>query len=112
MIKSIQYVYDHLVCEFNHWDICISGLLSINDKYYYCKIINSDDPDEYNYEDYEIFDINWTEECQEYLDDYRVAYKHWFYENRKRSSYNGWLLKWFSDKWDKRNPIKENIINV
>lgn len=100
---SSQWVYTNLICEFGHWDICLTGLVDRNGEKWFCKVC---DPDEEDVK-YTILPVKWTEECDEYLTDYRVAYKHWFHEGAKRCSYDGWPLVWFGDKWKHRNPIEE-----
>lgn len=110
MVKSFEWVYEHLVCEFNHWDICLIGLVEFNGKKYLCKANNDDDSECSRKCSYTLYEIDWNEECDEYLEDYKVAYKHWFHENGKRPYlYNNWDLSWFSEKWKHRNPIEERI---
>lgn len=105
MKKDKKWVYEHLVCEFDHWDFCLAGLVKVDEKYFYCKFLGD------KTKTYEILPINWTEECQEYLDDYAVAYKHWFYvDGHRTESYNHWDLSWFSEKWGHRSPIEESVI--
>jgi hypothetical protein len=102
-IVPFDWVYDNLICEFDHWDICLTGLVDRNGERWLCRVI---DPDVENVQ-YKLTPIEWTSECEEYLEDYRVAYKHWFHENGKRGMYNGWPLAWFAEKWQKRNPIAQ-----
>lgn len=100
---SIEWVYEHLVCEFDHWDICLAGLVSDGGVYRLARVIDPEADDV----QYTLHDIHWTDECNEYLEDYRVAYAHWFHTNGKRETrYGGWDLGWFSDKWQHRNPIE------
>lgn len=112
MVQSLDWVYDHLVCEFGHWDICLSGLVEFEGDKYFCKVVNPDA----KYEDddtkvlYAISPIVWNNECTEYLEDYRKAYLHWFHKDGKRCSYDGRPLDWFSEKWKHRNPIAEQAV--
>lgn len=107
MIVPIRFVYKHLVCEFDHWDICITGLIFKDGKYWFCKLLGDESQDN---PEYLLTRCLWTEECEEYLDDYRVAYKHWVYKNGKRlESYGGQDLSWFSEKWNGRNPIEDSL---
>lgn len=105
IIMPLRWVYDHLICEFTHWDICLTGLVEHNDERWFCEVC--DNGYEENVE-YKLYPVLWNAECDEYLKDYRVAYKHWFHEDGKRPwSYNGWDLSWFRDKWQDRNPIAD-----
>lgn len=114
MLISYNFMKKHLVCEFDHWDICLKGLIEVKGIRYYCKIAG-------NYWDnnmlkYEVTKVILDKECEEYLEDYKIAYKHWFPINGQRPPYNGWDLSWFDKKWKKRNPIielaaKQNEIN-
>lgn len=97
MKKSRKWVKEHLVCEFTHYDFCLSGLV-FDQKYKVCIIDKSC---------YLIFEINWTCECDEYLADYKLAYHHWFKDGK---AYDGRDLSWFKQKWNGRNPIMENKI--
>lgn len=104
--QPIKWVYDHLICEFNHWDICLTGLVEVDG----IKMLATVEP-EYDGNchqeeiDYTLQEIAWDAECDEYLEDYRVAYKHWFHP--RKVNYDGRSLEWFSDKWQRRNPIEE-----
>lgn len=105
VIVPLRWVYDHLICEFDHWDICLNGLVDRNGERWFCEVCG--DGLEENIE-YKLRPVSWNAECDEYLEDYRVAYKHWLYEyGRRPHSYNGWDLSWFHDKWQGRNPIAE-----
>ena len=103
-IKSRKWVYKHLVCEFSHWDVCLTGLIKYKDTYYFCSIIDIDSCAD----KYKIYPINWTKECEEYLADYYKAYQHWFYTKGRRGIYDGRDLTWFNKKWKKRNPIENH----
>lgn len=104
--KTLRWVYEHLVCEFDHYDCCIVGLVEVDGVNLLCRV-------EPEYESlpedqsatYTLHDIAWDAECDEYLEDYRVAYKHWFHP--RQDNYDGRSLKWFGDKWQGRNPIEE-----
>lgn len=103
MTRSFEWTYKHLICEFDHWDICLSGLVEYDNKKWLCKPINSTK----KRPDYRLYLIEWDEECQEFLDDYKVVYRHWVYENRKRkNAYNG-DSSWFLEKWKNYNPIEK-----
>lgn len=99
-IVSIEYVYERLVCEFSHWDVCLWGLIKRDEDYWYCWL-HDDDP-----LTYKIAPIDWNAECDEYLADYRRAYRHWFHP---RTDYEGWDLDWFSEKWGNRQPIRDQV---
>lgn len=105
-IKDKRFIYDHLVCEFGHWDLCVSGLLLIDGAHHACRLVpednETDDPPRYK-----IWPVTWTEECEEYLTDYRASYAHWFYIDGARPQYDGRDLTWFRTKWERRNPILE-----
>lgn len=108
IVKNLQFVYKYLVCEFDHYDFCLKGLIKIGTRYFVCiNIRGRDDPEEEIY--YNLYPIELDEECNEYLEDYRVAYKHWFHEGHERCQYLCWDLSWFSEKWKHRNPIIEKI---
>ena len=100
VIVPLWWVYEHLICEFQHWDICLTGLVDRNGERWFCEV--------YGDAEYMLRPVAWNAECDEYFADYRVAYKHWCREGGKRSwSYGGWDLSWFRDKWQGRNPIEE-----
>jgi len=102
---SLDWVYDHIVCEFDHWDICLVGLVERDDEKLLCRVVNqyADDVK------YTLHPIKWDETCQEYLEDYQVAYKHWCYiDGVRQSSYTGKSIEWFHDKWGNTDPIEEN----
>lgn len=108
IIKHYKFVYKYLVCEFDHYDYCLKGLVKVGNRYFVCITTNMDgNPEEEIY--YNLFQVNLDKECLEYLDDYRVAYKHWFHEGKPRCQYLHWDLTWFSEKWKHRNPILEQI---
>ena len=111
IMVNIDYIYKNLICEFTHWDICLTGLINHEGEKWYCEIGEDcqDSEDEDEIQEYKIYPVDWNDECEEYLKDYRVAYKHWFHEGNPRCSYDGWPLKWFSEKWPDENPIKNNI---
>ncbi len=104
VIVPLRRVYENLICEFDHWDICLTGLVERDGERWFCEVCGQYEEDI----EYKLRPVKWNAECDEYLEDYRVAYKHWFYENGKRPySYNGWDLSWFEEKWQHRNPIAE-----
>ena len=103
MIVSHEWVYNHLICEFDHWDICLDGLVDKDGEKWWCTLVSPNPPDEYL-----LSPIEWTDECTEYLEDYRKAYVHWFYENGKKPPYDGRPLNWFSEKWP-NNPIEQAV---
>lgn len=106
---DIDFVYKYLVCEFDHWDICLEGLVEIYSFMYFCEIVSTNISNRKSVQ-YALYPIYWTDECQEFLEDYGVAYKHLFFQNgKKQYQYNGWPLKWFEEKWQHRNPIKDQI---
>ena len=100
---SRDWVYDHLICEFEHWDVCVKGLVGRDGERLFAEIVDETD-DEITYA---LRPIAWTPECDEYLADYRTSYAHWFHEGKPRQLYDGRDLKWFADKWAGRNPIAE-----
>lgn len=101
-LRSKAYVYEHLICEFDHWDFCLVGLCKIDEKYFVCKVIDTRNRKDLKYS---LKEVEMTKERMEYLEDYRKAYYHWFYEDGKRGTrYDGRDLKWFNDKWQ-TNPI-------
>ena len=103
VIVPLEWVYDHLICEFSHWDICLKGLVLRNGERWFCWL-----GDQYCDDvQYTIRKVNWTPECDEYLDDYRAAYVHWFHEGKPRCNYDGRPLDWFAEKWKHRNPIED-----
>jgi hypothetical protein len=112
IVVSAKWLRAHLICEFNHWDVCLDGLAEHDGDKWFCKIAKEDAAYDHCLPlEYELHRVAWDEECEEYLADYRVAYKHWFWENGKRPySYGGWALGWFREKWNGRNPIKERAM--
>lgn len=103
VIMPLGWVYEHLICEFDHWDICLKGLVDRNGERWFCWVGDAycDDVQ------YTLRKVDWTALCDEYLEDYRVAYEHWFHEGKPRGSYDGRPLDWFNEKWGHRNPIEE-----
>jgi hypothetical protein len=109
-ILTIDQVYDQLICEFTHWDICLTGLINYNGERCFCEVEGWWGPeDDHKDIKYTIHKIDWTSECEEYLSDYRKAYNHWFYKDKIREEYDGRPLKWFGVKWGGRNPIEEQV---
>lgn len=106
MVKDSKWVYDRLVCEFDHYDYCFSGLIKHRNKFWFVKVNEFPEGGSRNAK-YAVSNIDWNAECEEYLADYRVAYAHCFHEKGRRPAYNGWPLAWFTEKWDRRNPIEE-----
>jgi len=110
MTVDIDYVYSRLVCEFNHYDICIDGIIEVDGVKKFCKLYD-DHLETDRIAEYEIYDVDWTSECLEYLDDYMKTFNHWCYKNCKRQrgldEYTK-NIKWFNEKWDK-NPIRKQI---
>lgn len=97
------FVYSNLICSFDHFDVCISGLVRVKGEYMLCKAL-----DVHRDTRYSLKPIAWNDECEEYLADYKVAYKHWLYKDGVRPfAYNNWPLGWFREKWRDRNPIVE-----
>lgn len=107
-IMPEDWVYEHLVCEFSHWDVCLTGLIEEDGVYKFVTAIEGY-TDTTKPGNYEVDDIAWNAECDEYLDDYRVVYKHWFHKNGQRvyDCPRG-DMSWFNDKWDHKNPIASN----
>jgi hypothetical protein len=103
---SYAWVRQRLICEFDHWDVVLQGLIEDDGVNKFVKIIG---PDERVIDQYTVHEIDWTEECDEFLADYRKAYAHWFPIDGKRSYYDGRDLSWFIEKWRKRNPIIEKV---
>lgn len=102
-IVTLEYVYSHLICEFDHWDICLKGLVCCDSCLWYCEVA---DPN-VNPVAYVLYKVEWNDACEEYLTDYKAAYKHWFYSNGQREHrYDGWDLSWFARKWGHKNPIE------
>lgn len=106
-IVSIEWVYEHLICEFSHWDICLCGLVERNGEKFLCHVC-----DEYAKKvKYKLQPVEWTEECQEFLDDYRVAYRHWCYVDGKRQDPQyGVRIDWYDEKWGDRDPIGRKAV--
>ena len=102
------WLHNHLICEFDHNDCCLSGLVEYEGEKYYCKIINWEIHNPYYY----VYPIKWDTKCDEYLDDYKAAYPWWFYNDGKRGEYDGREFMWFRDKWKGRSPIVENSTGV
>lgn len=106
MTRSLKWIKKHLICEFRHWDVCLVGLIRHKERYMLCRIVKGQFFDRHSPK-YMLHDIAWTDECSEYLDDYRKAYRHWFYEGGNRThQYDGSDLSWFGKKW-KTNPIED-----
>ena len=103
VIRSHSWVYEHLVCEFNHWDVCLTGLVKWEGEMWFCRILPSKVDSQYS-----LHKVNWTPECTEYLDDYRKSFAHWFHEGKPQCSYDGRPLKWFEEKWQHHNPIEDS----
>ncbi len=99
--QTIDWVNDHLVCEFDHWDEVIIGLVRVGDELMWCEPAHETGS-------YNILPIDWDDECQQYLDDYRKAYPHWFPVDGIRPEYTGWDVSSFSVKWP-QNPIKGKV---
>ena len=110
-IISHKYFYKNLVCAFNYYDLVLEGLVSINNVLYLGSIIG--DPFECLERPlcYSIEKIQVNDEIVEYINDYKKAYPQWFYKNGQRiGKYDPSIpIKWFSDKWNKRNPVRESI---
>ena len=112
---SGDYVYDRMICEFNHWDVCLKGLIEVDGQKMFCEVVESED-----YENlvYHIFPVAWDDVCDEYLKDYKESYHHWFHNRdhmgdmgcSNRETYDGRPLDWFTEKWQKCNPIAERVI--
>lgn len=106
IIASRDWVYEHLVCEFDHWDVCLAGLIERGGERWWCSVAEP-------YADeviYQLLPIAWDAECEEYLADYRVAYRHWFHEGKPRpAAVPGQSCGWFYEKWENRNPIRERV---
>ena len=92
-------VYEHLVCEFGHYDCCLTGLMEIEGRYFICKI----DEDVYVKAEgesgghglsalYKMYLIQPQGRFEEYLYDYSQAYPHWFKDHRKGPCPNN--IKW------------------
>ena len=108
MVKTIDWVKDRIVCHFEYWDIPLNGLIKENNTILYFENTG------YHYSsDYKIYNIDWNEKCDEFFEDFKVAFKHCFYEQGKRATYyNKWPLGWFYDKWDNKNPIKDSLTEM
>ncbi len=103
MTMTIGQVYAHLLCEFDHWDICLTGLVLCDGALCWCETIDVDAEDVV----YTIRPIDWTPECTEYLYDYRKAFPHWFHDVKPRDPVpvDGAMAA-FREKWAGRNPIR------
>jgi hypothetical protein len=85
---------------FTYWDYPLSGLIKVREEYQVCILATKDR--------YKTTPIELDAKCLEFLEDYKKAYLHLFYENGKRiTQYKGESLKWFEEKWNHQNPIME-----
>ena len=100
----LKWVYDHLVCEFDHYDICLIGLVLDNGEYFLCDLDAATDDENTKYT---LKKLDWNAECEEFLADYRKAYHHWFHEGTCRPVYDGRDLTWFHEKWKEGSPIEK-----
>ena len=100
--RDWEWVYKHLVCEFTHWDFCLTGLVLFEGSYWYCTV-------EAGNETYLLQRVNWTDRCAEYLKDYENTYHHWFYYGGKRGTYDGRDLKVLTEKWGDCDPISDQF---
>ena len=108
VIVPIEYVYRNLICEFEHWDVCLVGLVNYFGKRCLCKVRDLlEDQIEYT-----LHEIDWDEECDDYLNDYRAAYPHWFYVDGKRQrdamSEFGAIVR-LGERWGS-NPIVRKTV--
>lgn len=107
-----DFLMKHIICAYNYWDGPLSAYIKIDDKilFAYC-IEESNDEDKGldDYRTYKIIDLNWTEKCQEWLDDYERYYEHCFYteDGKKKCFYDGRPLKGFTDKYNIWHPGKD-----
>jgi hypothetical protein len=114
-IESIDWVYERLICEFDHWDICLQGLIHDEGNFKFVEI-NIAEKDRAFYLRYKkniaycVYDINWNNECTAYLADYELAYPQWFYENGIRRQPNKGDILWFYDKWRDNNLIENAVV--
>ena len=108
-----ETICKYLVCEFSHWDCCLTGLIKLDDQYFICKyahdiesLIGTTDAC------YTLHHIKMEGQFAEYFEDYRKTFGHWFHANGKRVPHNlqGYHenQKWFSEKWFGKNPIDDN----
>jgi hypothetical protein len=110
MIKDFNWVHDHLICEFHHYDCCLIGLVKDIDTYLLAEVIDPkpiDGPITYN-----IYEIKWDNECAEFLADYEIAFAYWFWDLSKFKKFDDNLENhvWFTKKWKDREPIIEKSI--
>ena len=102
-------IYKYLVCEFNHWDFCLSGLVKLDESYFLCEYaMDIECLLRRSYVCYTLKPIEMTEEMLEYLADYKTKSPFWFHEDGKRYiEERGSDLpcgRKFSEKWPE-NPI-------
>lgn len=106
------WVRERIICEFDHYDCCLKGLVEHEGRKLFVRIANRADvecdPDEPSV--YTVHEIDWDQECDEYLADYRAAFAHWFWHDGKLPDFDGSDYSWFRQKWQGRNPIEQRLI--
>lgn len=110
LLREVDWLWERILCHFSFYDRPLSGLCVVDGVYHYFLMVTERDGDwEIDHESpdrFVIWEIDWTTECQEYLDDYRRYYGHCFHENGRR-----WRrfdpmaeldLSEFQEKWNNR----------
>lgn len=105
LIKSKQWVYDHLICEFDHWDCCKKGLVKDGDEYFVCILTTGYIKDIDGPVEYDLYPIDLNDTHHEFLRDYKEAFPWWFTGGKTDFAADfDEKIRLFKKKWP-RNPI-------
>lgn len=114
-IYGWDWLGERLLCYFDFYDRPLSGLCLVAGVYHYFSMVSErDDNGEINYESpdlFEVWEVDWTPENQEFLEDYLRYYGDCFHENWRRVRHydpaTNPNLAEFSEKWQRSKwPIR------
>lgn len=95
-LQDVAWIYERLVCELDHYDICLRGIVDVDGELMFCRVVG----EFRNQPLYTLHAIDWNDKTREWFEDYKQAYAHWVYDSdRRRPAYDGRSTQWFSDKW-------------
>ena len=101
-LVSTSDVYRNLICEFTHYDVCLTGLIRWGFGKAYVRVVPDHQEEDRGYIAIPVV-LDRIE--SRYLEVYRLTYHHWWYTEGKRPIYDGRRLFPLRAEFPDGNPL-------